>query len=117
MKAPTKIPEKGFYYHYKHSPEGSVNNYAYEFVGVGCHTEEDCRPEDATMVIYRPLYMSAFVYQAGKLFDLRPLDMWMGEVTVNGKRISRFTKITNSELIEKLQKIKTELYGEQNGEK
>jgi hypothetical protein len=30
MKIPTLVPEPGFYYHYKHDPNGTVNNYAYE---------------------------------------------------------------------------------------
>ena len=114
MKAPAQneIPEKGFYYHYKHDPLGTVNNYAYEFVGVGCHTEEDCRPEDATMVIYRPLYESAFVFQAGKLFDLRPREMWMGDVVYGGKTIKRFAKITDEKVIQELIEIRKKLYGE-----
>ena len=109
MKKPEKIPEKGFYYHYKHDPSGSVNNYAYEVVGVGCHTEDDCRPEDANMVVYRPLYESS-VYTAGKLFDLRPLDMWMGNVTKNGGVFPRFTMITAPSIISELEAIKKQMY-------
>ncbi|MBX4210967.1 DUF1653 domain-containing protein [Candidatus Parcubacteria bacterium] len=109
MKIPDKIPEKGFYYHYKHDPKGAFNNYAYEFVGVGCHTEEDCDPRDANMVVYRPLY-EASVYKAGKLFDLRPLEMWMGDVTKDGKTFKRFQKITDSALIKKLEEIKQKMY-------
>ncbi len=111
MKIPSKVPEKGFYYHYKHDPKGDTNNYAYEYVGAGVHTEEDCRPEDENMIIYRPLYEAA-VYKAGKMYDLRPLDMWMGMVEKNGKTFPRFTKITDSKIIEELQKIKLEMYGE-----
>ena len=55
MKIPTKIPEKGFYYHYKHDPAGPMNNYAYELVGIGIHSEEDCRPEDSNMAVYLPI--------------------------------------------------------------
>ncbi len=62
MKTLENMPERGFYYHYKHDPDGEVNNYAYEVVGVGCHTEDDCRPIDINMVVYRPLYESAKVY-------------------------------------------------------
>lgn len=40
MKITKKIPEKGFYYHYKHDPKGEFNNYAYEVVGLGLHTED-----------------------------------------------------------------------------
>ncbi len=110
MKIPTKVPEKGFYYHYKHVSDGAVNNYAYEVIGVGVHSEDDCRPEDANMVVYLPIYEAA-VYKAGKLFDLRPLDMWMGDVTKDGRTFARFTKITDANTIEELRKIKSEMYG------
>ena len=99
MKIPEQVPQKGFYYHYKHDSVGPVSNYAYEVVGVGCHTEDDCRPEDANMVVYRPLYEEASVYKAGKLFDLRPLEMWMGTVTVDGETFPRFRKITDTKVI------------------
>lgn len=110
MKIPIKVPANGFYYHYKHDPNGPVNNYAYEVLGVGCHTEDDCRPEDANMVVYRPLYESS-VYKAGKLFDLRPLDMWMGEATKDGKTFPRFTKITDFMVVTQLQEIRKKMYG------
>jgi hypothetical protein len=109
MKIPTKVPDKGFYYHYKHDPNGEFNNYAYEVVGVGVHTEDDCRPEDASMVVYRPIYESS-VYTAGKLFDLRPLEMWMGDVTKDDKTFPRFKKITDPEVIAKLEEIREEMY-------
>lgn len=109
MRIPNKVPEKGFYYHYKHNPNLSINNYAYEVVGVGLHSEEDCRPEDIHMVIYRPIYES-FAYTAGKLFDLRPLNMWMGEVVKNGETLLRFKKIIDPEIISQLEKIKNEMY-------
>lgn len=110
MKIPTRVPEKGFYYHYKHDSNKALNDYAYEVVGVGIHTEDDCRPEDANMVVYRPLY-EASVFKAGKLFDLRPLDMWMGEVTKEGKTFPRFKKITDPDVIAKLEAIKVSMYG------
>lgn len=110
MKFPNRVPKNGFYYHYKHDPAGAINNYAYEVVGVGCHTEDDCRPEDAHMVVYRPLY-EASVYKAGKLFDLRPLEMWMGNITKDGITIPRFAKITDTTAIAKLQEIRQQMYG------
>ncbi len=111
MKIPKKIPENGFYYHYKHDSLGPINNYAYEVVGVGCHTEDNCCPEDANMVVYRPLYESS-VYKAGKLFDLRPLEMWMGNITKDGKTFPRFSKIIDSTIIAKLKEIKKQMYSE-----
>jgi hypothetical protein len=111
MKIPSRVPEKGFYYHYKHDPSGPINNYAYEIVGVGCHTEDDCRPEDENLVVYRPLYEST-VYKAGKLFDIRPLEMFVESVTKNGKTIPRFQKITDPEVIARLVAIKAKMYEE-----
>ena len=107
---PERVPEKGFYYHYKHDPAGSVNNYAYEFIGVGHHTEDDCRPEDANMAVYRPLYDS-FLFKNGKLFDLRPLEMWMGTIEKDGQAVSRFTKITDKQVIADLMQVRKEMYG------
>ena len=105
-----KVPESGFYYHYKHDPVGTVNNYAYEVMGVGCHTEDDCRPEDANLVVYRPLYETASVYQAGKLFDIRPLEMFMGDATKDGVTMPRFRKIAEPEVVAELTKIKQQMY-------
>ena len=102
------MPENAFYYHYKHDPAGTVNNYAYEVTGMGHHTEIDDLDKSA-MVIYRPLY-AARVYKAGKRFDLRPLHMFIESVTKDGKTIPRFTKITNPKIIAELQIIKDTMY-------
>lgn len=110
MTIPKNIPESGFYYHYKHKPNGEVNHYAYEVLGAGCHTEDDCRPADAHMVVYRPLYESAKVYKAGKLFDLRPLSMFMETVDKDGAVKPRFQKITSPDVITQLQQIKEKMY-------
>ncbi len=109
MKIPAKVPELGFYYHYKHNPENGIQDYAYEVMGVGIHTEDDCRLEDANMVVYRPLYETSF-YTVGKFFALRPLDMWMGEVTKNEKTFQRFQKITDPAIIAELEVIKKKMY-------
>ena len=112
MKIPSSnVPELGFYYHYKHNSDKSVNNYAYEVMGVGVHTEDDCRPLDANMLVYRPLYNDTEIYTAGKFFWLRPLEMWMSNVTKDGKTFPRFSKISDLEIISKLEAIKKEMYG------
>lgn len=105
LKIPKKIPKNGFYYHYKHDPGLSVNNYAYEIVGIGHHTEEK-----VNFVIYRPLY-EASVYKAGKMFDVRPLGMFLEKVIKKEKTIPRFKKITNKKILAQLEKIKREMYG------
>ena len=109
FKIPKNIPEKGFYYHYKHDPTLSINNYAYELIGVGMHSEDDCRPEDSNMVVYLPLYKSR-EYSAGKFFGIRPLEMWEESVTKENKTVKRFTKITDEKVIAELKKIKGEMY-------
>ncbi len=109
MKKPERVPLNGFYYHYKHNPESTVNDYVYEVVGVGCHTEDDCRPEDVHLVVYRPIYESS-VYLAGKLFDIRPLEMWMGDMEKDGKVFPRYTLITDSDVIAELTMIRDRMY-------
>ena len=113
LPMPKRVPELGFYYHYKHDSSGSINNYAYEVVGVGFHTEES-REGEEHFVIYRPLYESS-VFKASKTFNIpcfdnRPLEMWMGDVEINDKITKRFTKITDIEVIKELEKIKNEMY-------
>ena len=107
------LPEKGFYYHYKHDPEGDFNNYAYEVLGVGLHTEVQHEgatdPEEGMLVVYRPLY-EAFVYKMGKLYDIRPLKMFMEDIEKDGTRMKRFTPITDPDLIEKLKEQALKMY-------
>ena len=109
---PTQVPEAGYYYHYKHKSDGAVNNYAYYIYGVGRHTEDDCRPEDRFMQVYRPLY-EAFVYKNGKMFDLRPLQMFYEPATVNGESVPRFVKITDPSMIAELKTIRATMYPEE----
>ncbi len=101
--------QKGFYYHYKHDKSGEWNNYLYEVLNVGHHTEIDGLDESA-MVVYRPLYESAGVYSAGKHWDVRPFDMFMEQVTKDGNTFDRFQYITDLEIIEKAKKLAEEMY-------
>lgn len=112
---PKRVPELGFYYHYKHDPSGSVNNYAYEVVGVGFHTEDDARPGEEHFVQYRPLYSDAAVYKASQelgvpCFDQRPLEMWMGNVEKGGLTIPRFAKITDPQVVTALEVVRRAMY-------
>lgn len=114
LPMPSRVPEPGFYYHYKHDSNGPVNNYAYEVVGVGFHTEDNTRPGEQHFLVYRPLY-EASVYKASKdlgipCFDNRPLEMWMEDIEKDGQRFPRFQKIIDPAIIEKLDKIRQEMY-------
>lgn len=106
-----QLPETGFYYHYKHDPEGAISNYAHEVISVGYHTEDDCRPIDRYLVVYRPLY-NAFVYRLGKgrLYDARPLSMFMESVTKDGKILPRFRKIEDPAVIAELTAVRDRMY-------
>jgi len=106
---PDNRPEPGYYYHYKH-PNGPLNNYAYYIYGVGHHTEDDCRSEDAFMQVYRPLYEAAYVYRNGGMFDLRPLYMFYKSAVLDGCAVPRFTKITDPDVIAQLEAIKARMY-------
>ncbi len=114
LPMPEKVPDKGFYYHYKHDPNGAVNNYAYEVLGVGFHTEDDTRPGEEHFVVYRPLYESS-VYEASKelsvpCFDNRPLKLWMGTVEKGGKTFPRYELITDPQIIRELEGICEQMY-------
>jgi hypothetical protein len=63
------------------------------------------------MVVYRPLY-EAFVYRNGKMFDIRPLEMWMGMVEKDGTTIPRFSKITDVGVISLLTTLREHMYSE-----
>ncbi|MDB4992240.1 MAG: hypothetical protein JWL75_485 [Parcubacteria group bacterium] len=102
----TEVPEpslqKGFYYHYKHDPEGAFNNYAYEVIGVSRHTETN-----ALSMLYRPLYENTYLDVD---FSARPLEMAMDMVVVAGKAVPRFSKIEDPELIALLSVTRDEMY-------
>lgn len=110
------LPERGYYFHYKHDPAGPVNNYAYRVTGVIHHTEDDCREIDRFMVVYRPLY-EAYVYRLGKglLSDGRPLGMFMSTVVKNGIVVPRFRRITDGAVIAELWKIDQQMYQRADG--
>lgn len=114
LPMPQRVPEIGFYYHYKHDPKGPINNYAYEVVGVGFHTEDDTRPGEEHFLIYRPLY-EASVYKASlelkiPCFDNRPLTMWMENVEKDGKTFPRFQRVTDPSVIAALTEIRNRMY-------
>jgi len=96
-------PEKGFYYHYKHDSNSSLNNYSYEVISIGTHTETKEK-----FVIYRSLYQTES--QGGANYWLRPLEMFMENVEKDGKLFPRFQKITDPNIISELEKIRGEMY-------
>ncbi len=98
------FPQKGFYQHYKHDPQGEPHNYRYEVVGIARHTEDK-----TFTVLYRPLYKNDWFAPAD--FQARPLEMFMGSVEKNGATLPRFKKIDDVALVAELQKVRDTLYG------
>lgn len=97
-----QLPEKGFYYHFKHNLE-DVFDHAYEVIGIGRETETK-----NSVVIYRPLYQSEFL---GTLdVFVRPLAMFTDDIEQDGIMHKRFSKITDPEIIKKLEEKRDEMY-------
>jgi len=103
----TKTIENGFYYNYKHTDDNIFNN-AYKVIGIAHNTEIEDFNQSA-LVIYHPLDKNAKVYQEGKQFDAKPLDLFMKYISTEKKR---FTKITDTNIISQLEKLYDQLYGE-----
>ncbi|HTH92857.1 MAG TPA: DUF1653 domain-containing protein [Candidatus Paceibacterota bacterium] len=98
-----EIPENGFYYHYKHDDAKDFNNYSYEVTGIGLHSENK-----DVFVIYRPLYEIEDLAQP--ISFVRPIELFTDEVKYHDTIVPHFTKITDPELIAKLEEIKKEMY-------
>ena len=62
------------------------------------------------MQVYQPLYQSAFVYRNGKMFDLRPLQMFYQPAEYEGKLVARFMPITDQAVLIELRAIRRKMY-------
>jgi hypothetical protein len=106
---PENLPEPGVYYHFKHDPDGPVNNYAYYIYGVGHHTEDDCRTEDAFIQVYTGHYTRR--HSLPERRPLRPAPAaHVKPAEWKGKRVKRFTRIVDPGVIAQLAAIKTRMY-------
>ena len=112
-----KIPEKGFYYHFRHNPNGTVNDCAYEMLGTAFSTETtNVHSDDPALflkdevVLYRPLYKESIIYKTGRDCWYRPIGMFEEMVTKEGKTFPRFQKISDPKVIAELEKIRDEMY-------
>ncbi len=103
LPMPQRVPEIGFYYHYKHDPSGEFNNYAYEILGM---TRDSETKEYG--ILYRPLYDNTYMYSAS--YTVRPLEMFIENVEVNDVTMPRFQEIMDPEIIAKLEHIRSEMY-------
>lgn len=100
---PERMPEPGFYYHYKHDPNGPEDLAAYEVQGTGWHTETG-----QFCVLYRPLY-EGWAYTS-RLTYLRPIEMFMDIVEKPEYSGPRFIRIEDPERIVRLTAVRDRLY-------
>ncbi len=94
--------QKGFYYHFKHDPNLSINNYAYRLVGIAKNSET----EEVT-VIYKPMYKNKWLSEAELIS--RPIDIFMDTVNKPEYTGPRFRFIEDPEIIAKLNDMRVEL--------
>jgi hypothetical protein len=89
-----QTPKAGeYYYHYKHNPEKDIVNYAYLIIGIALHSETKEK-----LVAYKPLYSKNYVEKHNADFNVRPLDMFVEDVTKDNQTFSRFRKMTEEEV-------------------
>ena len=93
-----------FYYHFKHNPKVSVNNYAYEVIGLAKHTETG-----EITVVYRPLYENEWLQGEASLFS-RPLAMFIDTVNKPEYTGPRFRLIEDPDIKLKLNDIRDQMY-------
>jgi hypothetical protein len=103
MSARARVPEKGFYVHYKHDPQLAPHDHMYEVVGLARNTEEQ-----TYSVLYRPLYENNWLLPAN--YQSRPLEMFLESVEVDGVLVPRFTKISDPDLIRELTIVRDRMY-------
>jgi len=111
--------EKGFYYHYKHDPNGPIDDAAYELLGRafntesgGTHSDDPSDFLEDEVVVYRPLFRESLAYKAGGRFWTRPVKMFLEEVSYGDARVLRFQKIADPSVLAVLEKNRREMYGE-----
>jgi len=75
-----KYPPTGVYEHYKSTPE---DKRYYQVLGFAKHTETG-----EILAVYIPLYV--IPEHKGLRLQVRPLDMFIEEVDLNGERVPRF---------------------------
>ena len=98
-----KSIELGFYYHYKHDSNGEINNYSYEVLGITMHSEDR-----SINVLYRPIYQNSFLGNSN--YFIRPFNMFIEVVEKDGKKLKRFVKITDEDIVAKLTEIRDRMY-------
>ncbi|MCX6756131.1 MAG: DUF1653 domain-containing protein [Candidatus Nomurabacteria bacterium] len=94
-----------FYYHFKHD-QGDVYDHSYVVEGFGLDAEKDCE-----VLFYKPLYEVDILKGSHMKVFVRSLDNFTEIVMRERKTFERFSKVTDPEIISKLELKKKELFG------
>lgn len=93
-----------FYYHFKHNPD-DVYDHAYMIDGFGFDAEKDCE-----VLFYKPLYEVDILKGSGMKVFVRSIENFTEMVTREGNTFPRFSRVTDPEIIAKLESKKMELF-------
>lgn len=94
-----------YYYHFKHD-DSDVCDHAYVIQGFGFDAEKDCE-----VLFYKPLYEVDILKGSDMDVFVRSVENFTEVMNRDGKTFPRFSKITDPEIISKLESKKKELYG------
>jgi hypothetical protein len=79
---------------YKHYKSTGELDHLYKVIGIAKHSETD-----ELLVIYEPLYASNWMIESKADFSARPLEMFMGQVEIDGKSMPRFEMICDPKIL------------------
>jgi hypothetical protein len=75
---------------YKHYKSTGGLDHLYIVHGIAKHSETD-----ELLVVYEALYASEWLINSKADFTVRPLEMFTGQVEINGKTMQRFEMVSN----------------------
>jgi hypothetical protein len=75
---------------YKHYKSAGELNHTYRIIGIAKHSETE-----ELMVVYEPIVRSTWMLNTPANFAVRPLEMFTGQLEVDGKLVQRFEMISN----------------------
>ncbi len=106
-----KAPLPGFYHHYEHRESLGDFDCACEALRIANGSLEGGMRPTEKFAICRPLYETASSYQEGKLWYACPRKTFLQRVSRAGRRMRRFTPVTDEESVRRLRAQAENMYG------
>lgn len=79
---------------YKHYKSTGGLDHLYIVRGIAKHSETD-----ELMVVYEALYTNSWLIESQADFTVRPLEMFLSQVEIDGKSVQRFEIISDSKVL------------------